>query len=283
MAWEGLIVLPSGVVIAGDEWRPGDSGTDTDGGAIFKFVPSALRTATGAIENLSQSPLAAGASFAMQGSCNSGSQGYGQGCEVGNAAWVPVSAASARASARTAGATGYYRPEDLEQDPKFSDPDNKAARRFCWTNTQNAAAGSFGEVVRAIDDAPNSVSPTSRTVLVYRLIEGDEDMNQPDNLAFQPVTGNVYIIEDNPNGDVWACLPDGADRDLKSDGCVKVLSVKDSSAEPTGFIFDPTGTVADLTIQHSSDTGMPLFDGYPTDDILKITGFKIRHDHSIRD
>ncbi len=194
-----------------------------------------------------------------------------------------MTAASARSTARTAAATGYYRPEDLHQDPKFSDPDNANAIRFCWTNTQNESAGSFGEVVCGIDASPNTASPTSRTVLVYRLIEGDEDMNQPDNLEFQPVTGNVYVIEDHPNGDIWACLPDGADRDLKSDGCVKMLSVKDSSAEPTGFIFDPTGTVAYVAIQHSADVGMPLFDGYATDDILKITGFKVKHDHSKRD
>ena len=58
-------------------------------------------------------------------------------------------------------------------------------------------------------------------------------------LAFQCVTGNTYMIEDRPNGDAWACLPDGADREIKSDGCIKILSVKDSSAEPTGFFFAP--------------------------------------------
>ncbi len=75
MAWEGLAVLPSGVIIAGDELRPGDSGTDTDGGAIFKFVPTTLRSTTGPIENLSQSPLTAGSAFAMQVSCNNNNQG----------------------------------------------------------------------------------------------------------------------------------------------------------------------------------------------------------------
>ena len=282
MAWEGLAVLPSGVVIAGDELRPGDSGTDTDGGAIFKFIPASLRTGTGPIANLNDSPLATGSVFAMQVSCNSGNQGTGQGCEVGNAAWIPVTAATARVSARTAGATGYYRPEDLHQDPKFSDPDNTKAIRFCWTDTQNEEAGSFGEVMCAIDDDPNTAVANARTVLVYRLIEGNEDFNQPDNLEFQPITGNIYVIEDHPNGDIWACLPDGADRDLKSDGCLKMLSVKDSSAEPTGFIFDPIGTVAYLSIQHSNDVGMPLVDGYPTDDVLKITGFKVGIDHSKR-
>src|SRR5258708_32700143 len=131
----------------------------------------------------------------------------------------------------------------------------------------------------AIGEAPDTASATSRTVLVYRFVEGNEDFNQPDNLEFQPKTGNVYVIEDHPNGDIWACLPDGADRDLKTDGCVKMLSVKDSSAEPTGFIFDPTGTVAYVSIQHSNDVGMPLVDGFPTDDILRITGFKLGQDH----
>ncbi|MDC4227615.1 MAG: hypothetical protein MPW15_26150 [Candidatus Manganitrophus sp.] len=40
MAWEGLIVLPSGVVIGGDELRPGTGIADSDGGAIFKFIPT---------------------------------------------------------------------------------------------------------------------------------------------------------------------------------------------------------------------------------------------------
>ena len=282
MAWEGLAILPSGVVIAGDELRPGTGTANADGGSIFKFVPATLRTTTGPITDLSNSPLAAGKVYAMQVSCVADVQQFGQGCEVGNAAWLEVAAAAARSEANSKGATGYYRPEDLHQDPKFSDPDNAKAIRFCWTDTQDAGAGSFGEVMCGIDEDPTTASATSRTVLVYRLLEGNEDFNQPDNLDFQPKTGNVYVIEDNPNGDIWACLPDGADRDLKSDGCVKMLSVKDSSAEPTGFIFDPTGTVAYVSIQHSADVGMPLVDGYPTDDVLKITGFKLNKEFAHR-
>lgn len=282
MAWEGLVVLPSGVVIGGDELRPGTSvanggnGPGSDGGAVFKFKPTVLRTGSAPLGTLSDSPLSSGNPFAMQVSCVDNTQQFGQGCEIGNAAWIAVNAATARSDANTNGATGFYRPEDMDLDPKFSDPDNPAAIRFCWTNTQDANAGSFGEVMCGIDAAPDTASPTQRTVLVYRFIEGDEDFNQPDNLAFQPKTGNLYVIEDNPNGDIFACLPDGADRDIKSDGCVKILSVKDSSAEPTGFIFDSTGKVAYLSIQHSDDTNMPLVDGYPTDDILKITGFDVK-------
>ncbi|MBI3774694.1 MAG: DUF839 domain-containing protein [Gammaproteobacteria bacterium] len=97
-------------------------------------------------------------------------------------------------------------------------------------------------------------------------------------LALQTVTGNSYVIEDHPNGDIWACLPDGADRDTKTDGCIKILSVKDSSAEPTGFFFAPDGKTAYVNIQHSDDSNMPPLDDYGTDDLIKITGFKVKKD-----
>jgi hypothetical protein len=98
-----------------------------------------------------------------------------------------------------------------------------------------------------------------------------------DNLAFQPVSGTLAVIEDHPNGDVWMCLPDGADRDIKSDGCIRILSVVDSSAEPTGFMFSPDGTSAYVSIQHSTDPtdGSMDSDGYATDDVLVISGFKL--------
>ncbi|HEY9189275.1 MAG TPA: hypothetical protein VIM88_00235, partial [Sulfurovum sp.] len=87
-------------------------------------------------------------------------------------------------------------------------------------------------------------------------------------------TGDIYGIEDHKNGDIWACLKDGADKDIKTDGCVRLLAVKDQSAEPTGFIFSPDGTKAYVSIQHSNDEGMDLVDGYRTDDIVVIEGFK---------
>jgi secreted PhoX family phosphatase len=55
-----------------------------------------------------------------------------------------------------------------------------------------------------------------------------------------------------------------------------MLSVKDTSAEPTGFMFSADGKTAYVSIQHSSDDGMPLVDDYRTDDILVITGFKVK-------
>jgi hypothetical protein len=270
MAWEGIGITPEGVVYAGDELRPGTP-VNADGGAMFKFVPAIPRTISGPIGSLSESPLTAGNVYALQVSCQSTSQQFGQGCEIGNGAWISVSAANARTDANTAGATGYYRPEDLERDPDFAGP----GTRFCWTDTGIEEGGNYGEVLCAVDSVPLAADPTQRTVVVNRFVEGDPDMNQPDNFAFQPKTGNHYVIEDHPNGDIFACLPDGADRDIKTDGCVKILSVKDTSAEPTGFKFSADGRTAYLSIQHSNDGLMPKFDDYATDDIIKITGFRI--------
>jgi len=270
IAFEGLGITPEGVVYSGDELRPGTP-VNADGGAMFKFIPANPRTTSDPISNLSESPLTAGNVYALQVSCQSGSQQFGQGCEIGNGAWISVSAANARTDANTAGATGYYRPEDLELDNMFAGP----GVRFCWTDTGLADGGNYGEVMCGVDSAPLIANSAQRTVVINRFVEGDPDFNQPDNFAFQPKTGNHYVIEDNPNGDIFACLPDGKDRDLKTDGCVKILSVKDSSAEPTGFKFSADGRTAYLSIQHSDDTTMPKVDDYATDDIIKITGFKI--------
>jgi len=276
MAWEGIGVLPSGVVYAGDEERPGTGGFNADGGALFKFIPQNPRTISGPIANLNESPFAAGWVYAMQVSCVNNIQQAGQGCEVGNGAWLPVNAASARIDANAAGATGYYRPEDLEFDPLYGDAANPQAVRLCWTNTGNEGAQHYAEVMCGVDSSPLVASATQRTMTVNRFVEGATDFNSFDNLAFQPATGNLYVIEDHNNGDIFACLPDGADRDIKSDGCVKILSVKDTSAEPTGFFFSADGRTAFVSIQHSYDSLMPKLDDYGTDDILMITGFKVK-------
>lgn len=296
MAWEGMGVTDQGVVIAGDELRPGDYNSDgssisigysgdepdVDGGAMYKFVPAVPYDASsGNISDPADSPLASGSVYALRISCREGTSSafnvnYGQGCEVGNGSWVPVSAANARIDANAAQATGFYRPEDLHLDPTYSG----TGVRFCWTNTGREKASHFGEVMCGIDDSPLLAEESTASVVINRFIEGDSELNSVDNLAFQPSTGNVYVIEDHPNGDIWACLPDGGDRDIKSDGCVRAISVRDPSAEPSGFGFSADGKTAWLSIQHSDDalctagTDCADADGYATDDILKITGWR---------
>jgi len=305
MAWEGIAISPEGVLIAGDELRPGTrtsavvGGPDADGGAIFKFVPDAPLGAGARVTSLAQSPLAAGRSFAMRVTCRSGNAEYGQGCQKGNAVWVQVDPLDARADADRLGATGFYRPEDLVTDPNFEGP----GLRFCFTSTGDAGALNFGEVLCAVDndpllatttlvaDASGSMVTAEALVDLQVFLEGDESLNQPDNIDIQAGTGNVYVIEDNPNGDIFACLPDGADRDVTTDGCVRLATLKDRTAEPTGFGFNARGDTAYFFIQHSADDNDPLarnndcpnpaalpefvLDDFCTDDMIRITGFRL--------
>jgi len=70
------------------------------------------------------------------------------------------------------------------------------------------------------------------------------------------------------------CLPDGRDDDDLSDGCVRFASVRDTTAEPTGFIFYGSGEEALVSIQHrkvNDDAGEGNHSA-----IVKISGFKTR-------
>ena len=313
LRWEGLTILDTGVIYLGDELRPGEVALDGDGGSVFKFTPETPYDCGAAqavpdgqrcpntIDDLTDSPLVAGRAYAYTASCQPRTDDsfpqYGQGCEIGEGAWVEVDQLTAPADAGDRGAVGYYRPEDLHADPTFGifADDPEAGVRFCWTNTGSAEAENFGETVCMVDEDPDASSTITddRTDLVYlsndgtdfavavanRFAEGDQRFNSHDNLAFQAHTGNLYIIEDHEFGEIFACLPDGKDRDNKTDGCVSILSIADPDAEPTGFIFDGTGRNAFYIVQHGQQQNSLLdFTSNPvdgsTDDLLKITGFQ---------
>ena len=306
-AWEGVGVLDNGVVIGGDELRPGE---DFDGGAVFRFVPAIFYVCQGApvrpgqvcgnpIDGLDESPLVSGQNYALFHVCDEDDQ-YGQGCEYGNGRWVEVGAATARDDANDNGATGYCRPEDLQIDRTFGEFVGGDGIRWCWNNTCGGG-DDIGEALcveessTAIDsndhvtiDIGGSIGNINflanggdlTTAKVTRFAQADDDMNSYDNMDIQPFTNNVYIVEDHSFGDIWACLQDGGDRDFATDGCVKMLSIRDPVAEPTGFIFDGTGDVAYYNIQHGQQpAGLLDFGSNPvngrTDDLMRITGFNV--------
>lgn len=311
-AWEGLEFLDTGVMIGGDEERSGSSGPDQDGGAIFRFVPEDFYACEGTpvrpgqlcgnlIDDLDDSPLVAGTNYAMVTQCT-GNGNIGQGCEYGRTgAWVEITdPANARSEANANGATGYCRPEDLHIDresPMFKGGDGML---WCWTNT---CGGTDGETLCTTETnaqaaareqvsvnnglgtfnylATGTTTASIARPNVTRFVQNDARMRAHDNLEFQPVTRNTYIIEDATWGEIWACLPDGTDRDLGSDGCVSMLSVNDKDAEPTGFIFDGTGNAAFYMVQHGEQPESLLdFTSNPvngrTDDLIKLTGFKVK-------
>lgn len=268
-SWEGVVILPDGTLYSSDELRPGDYGVDHDGGAIFKFIPQTpYDPANGPVIHPADSPFASGKLYAMQIHTKKGNYRFGQGAERGGGSWVEVNPATSRADANAKGATGFYRPEDMELDTAY----DSEGVRFCWANTGRHKNDNWGEVLCAVDEQPSN--PASR-VVVSQFVQGNVELNQPDNLAFQPTTGILYVIEDNPHGDVWACLPDGADLDDSSDGCIRILSIRDPKAEPTGFIFTEDGETAYLNIQHRTTEGHDA----TYDDMVKITGWKNIKNH----
>jgi secreted PhoX family phosphatase len=276
-AFEGLGIYPDGTLYAGDELGP--SGR-RNGGALFKFAPQTPATDRTAAEQAkldnpkfkSLSPFAAGDLYALE----LGGSNNGQGDQLGTGRWQgPIDAAHASAEGQAKG-TGFYRPEDLDIDPIAA---AAGQVRVCWTNTGNAGIANYGEVL-CLDDRAASGQPTGTRPEVQQFVTGNPELNQPDNIAFQPKTGIVYVIQDTPRvngtsvpGDVWACLRDGADVDLQSDGCVRVITDKAAGSEPTGLTFDGSGTRAYLNIQHSPDNPNTALNESSFDEMLVIDGF----------
>jgi secreted PhoX family phosphatase len=292
LSWEGNAILPDGTMYMGDELRPSRGKA---GGGIYKFVPSVPYSGVGIISDPNLSPFTAGTLFGMRlGTSTSGgtpNADYGQGSEIGKGIWVAIDAptfldANSNVildNAQAAlGLTGYYRPEDMERDPIAA---ARGEVRVCWTNTGRMSNGggsveeeaaNYGEVLCMVDQA-DETAVGGGIPQVSRFWVGDSQANHFDNLAFQPTTGRLIVLEDGGvdvvradgttelrGNDIWYCLPDGADRDTLSDGCIRILSLRDTDSEPTGFIFTGNGRSAYVNLQHRN-TGRGA--------LLRIDGF----------
>jgi secreted PhoX family phosphatase len=269
LSFEGLAIYASGVTYFGDELRPAGG---VGGGAYFKFIPATLRDpGAGPVTSLDQSPYAnPGKLFGLR----TGGSDFGQGNELGQGRWVAIPAApdpDLRAQAAALHLTGYYRPEDAEID-RGAEADGKIS--FCGNNTGNEGEQLWGETVCISDGSVERAGANTAVPEVRRFVQGSPAFAMPDNIAYQPGRGNWIIHEDAEtvtalqgphNNDLWDCLPDGADPDLQSDGCVRIATLNDLTAEWTGGMFDASGQHFYVSIQHNiSDAGT----------ILDITGWK---------
>ena len=266
LAFEGLAFLPNGVLYYGDENRPLNG---APGGAYFKFIPTT--PANGPIANLSQSPLAAGKVYGLRlGKRNNAD--YGQGSNTGLGNWIaiaPALIADLRGAAATLKLTGYYRPEDLETDPAAL---SEGVVRFCGNNTGNEAQDrNWGETICVTDGTVAESLANTGTPEVQYLVIGTPDFAMMDNLAYQPGRGNWIIHEDGDgpavgrNNDLWSCVDDGDDADSLSDGCARIGTLNDLTAEWTGGVFDASGTHFYVSVQHNiSGHGV----------VLDITGWR---------
>ena len=280
LSFEGVVLLPNGTSYYGDELRPSNG---KPGGGIYKFVPAKPYVAgSGPITSLDQSPLADGSAYVLRLGLRNGGTDYGQGTNTGAGKWIgplPTTLDLASAALAAGGYTGYYRPEDMDLDPIAWE---KGELRACWPNTGNDAEELWGEVLCFTDKPTTDASfATGTRPVVTSFIIGNPHLRMPDNVDFQPKTGILYVLMDattsaeNPsftNDDVWACLPDGADSDTLSDGCVRVMSNKDGSSEFTGIQFLGDGKSFLIHLQHRTQDGRAT---PHTTDQLKVSGIRI--------
>ncbi len=300
LSFESFVIKPDGTMIYGDELAP--SGGNA-GGGIYKFVPAVPFTGGPNVTIPAQSPLASGTIFGLRVAA-SGSSNWGQGAETGKGTWTLVNQnglnvinATGNIILRNAQLlqrfTGFYRPEDMDIDPIAEE---KGVFRACWANTgrmshvgvsavENSAVNS--EIMCLTEEPPSAAVPAPATgtiPTVERFVPGSPVRAMYDNVAFQPHTGNLVILEDGPtsrvlpNGtsqrrgnDMWICLPDGDDDDTQSDGCVRFASLRDTSAEPSGFIFLASGEAGFVHLQHR-DVDAANHRG----SLLMISGFKVK-------
>ena len=254
IAFEGLALYPNGVLYYGDENRPL---TGTPGGPYFKFIPS-MPWASGTVTSLSQSPLVAGAVYGLRLGKRSGNTDYGQGANTGLGTWVLITPSfnvDLRGPAAALHLTGYYRPEDAEIDPAAL---AQGRVRFCAANTGNEGEDrNWGEVVCVTDGTLAQATANTATPELQYLVIGSPDFAMMDNLAYQPGRGNWIVHEDGDgpnvgrNNDLWSCADDGDDADGLSDGCIRIGTLNDLTAEWTGGTFDKSGNLFYVSIQHN--------------------------------
>jgi len=267
LAFEGLAILPNGVMYYGDENRPLNG---APGGAYFKFIPTT--PASGQIASLSQSPLAAGQVYGLRLGKRSSNTDYGQGSNTGLGTWIAINPqfiSDLRGVAASLKLTGYCRPEDAEIDPVAL---KEGHVRFCGNNTGNESQDhNWGETLCVTDGTVEQATANTAVPEAQYLVIGTPDFAMMDNIAFQPGRGNWVIHEDGDgpsvgrNNDLWSCLEDGDDADFLSDGCARIGTLNDLTAEWTGGVFDATGTHFYVSVQHNiSGHGV----------ILDITGWR---------
>src|SRR5262245_23367331 len=170
VAFEGIVVLPSGVTYYGDELGPSNGAA---GGAMYKFVPATPWTG-GTLSSLADSPLAAGSISVLRVSDGSN---HGQGMSQGIGTWVSVkpdappapAAGWPRTPAAAAGPTVVYRPEHYNLDGKARADGNV---RICGNNTGREEARFYGETICFTDGTTAAALAGGTTPVVQLLVVG---------------------------------------------------------------------------------------------------------------
>jgi len=232
-------------------------------GSIYKFVPSVKGDYTkGQTFVLSVDAYAGDAASNWNAGANAGAT------RTGMATWVPLTDADGvaltahdpfdndtrggRAAADDVNGTPYGRPEDVEVGYLR----NRSEVLYFNATSENSVY-SVEELGNGKAMVRLAVSPSTPTNLGYGPTTGT--ISDPDNMA-QDALGNIYIVEDKPNGDsvggdVWLL------RDTDGDGVAESLdhfmSLQVKGAENTGMIFRPGHpTQFIINVQHPESTDL---------------------------
>ena len=213
--------------------------SETNPGAIFKFSPDR------------RGDLSSGQLYALKVVTDPGDG-------TGDAVWIPLDRTASQinsdAEATRVGATGYFRPEDIE----------------IATSTGNAAGGGH---VLYVAVTGNSSTVRGRVLAIRLRNDGtafvsnyvkvgenvSSDFLMPDNVALDH-TGRLFITEDpgsagstGQGDDIWVATP-GADPGQAGD-VSRFASLTDCAAEPTGLYFDKSNGSMFVNIQHRGGDG----------------------------
>jgi hypothetical protein len=158
-----------------------------------------------------------------------------------------------RQSADEAGGTPYGRPEDIEVGTLAN---GREAVYFAATSENTVYTiemiGSKKAVVKMLLSETGTPKNAGFAATTGKI-------NSPDNLA-QDRHGNIYVIEDAPNGsstggDIWFA------RDTDSDGVAEsvdhFMSIRVAGSEATGMIFNPVKpNEFTVSVQHPNSTDL---------------------------
>jgi len=211
--------------------------SETNPGALFKFVPDR------------RGDLSSGQLHALK-VINDPGDGTGE------AVWIALDRSAvqinADAEAARVGATGYFRPEDLE----LSTSTGNSRGHVLYV----AVTGNSGAVrgrVLAIRLRNDGTAFVSNYVKVGE--NASNDFLMPDNVALDH-TGRLFITEDpgsagstGQGDDIWVATP--GDDPGQAGSVSRFASLTDCSAEPTGIYFDKSNGTLFVDIQHRGGDG----------------------------
>ena len=306
LSFESFAIRHDGTMIYGDELAP--SGGNA-GGAIYKFVPAVPYQGNGPESTVPRS-VAVGVRHGLRPARGGvGIIELGPGRGDGEGTWTLVNLGGAgvvdgngNIILRTAQVlqrfTGLLPPR--RHGHRSDRRSRTGVFRACWANTgrmshgggslvenggclrrdhvsrrrarrarpcRRRRPGRFRRVERFIAGSPKSEHVRQRRVpAAHRQSRGARRRRRQRGHA--ACSRRNHELRGN---DLWICLPDGADDDTQSDGCVRFASLRDTSSEPTGFIFLGSGEEAFVSLQHRS-----VDEANGRGSLLKISGFKIR-------